>query len=94
MADDIDSEKAEGRARTVTLHDVAAAAGVSIATVSRALNGLPVSKDALRKVENAADQLGYVANEAARSLRSDRSMTMGLIFRRLVPASAWRCSTP
>jgi LacI family transcriptional regulator len=64
----------------VTLHEVAARAQVSIATVSRALNGLAVSKDSLARVEKAAQELGYVPNQAARALRSDRTMTMGLIF--------------
>ena len=63
-----------------TLHDVAAHAHVSIATVSRALNGLPVSQDSHERVLKAAAELGYVANEAARALRRDRSHTMGLIF--------------
>ena len=64
----------------VTLHEVAARAEVSIATVSRALNGLPVSKQSKARVDQAVAELGYVANEAARALRSDRTMTMGLIF--------------
>lgn len=64
----------------ITLHEVAARADVSIATVSRALNGLPVSKQSKARVEKAVAELGYVANEAARALRSDRTMTMGLIF--------------
>lgn len=64
----------------VTLHEVAARAGVSIATVSRALNGLPVSEKNQSLVREAVDALGYVANEAARALRSDKSMTMGIIF--------------
>src|SRR5262245_39616550 len=63
-----------------TLHDVAARAQVSIATVSRALNGLPVSPDNHERVHKAAEELGYVANEAARALRNERSHTMGLIF--------------
>src|SRR5580658_3469549 len=64
----------------VTLHEVAARAEVSIATVSRALNGLPVSEASLERVKQAALELGYVVNEAARSLRAERTMTMGLIF--------------
>jgi LacI family transcriptional regulator len=63
-----------------TLHDVAAAAGVSIATASRALNGLVVSKTNHERVARAVRELGYVANETARALRSDRSQTLGLIF--------------
>lgn len=66
-----------------TVHDVAARAGVSIATVSRALNGLPVSEPNLTNVTRAARELGYVANEAARGLRTDRTLTIGVIFPRL-----------
>jgi len=64
----------------VTLHQVAARAGVSIATASRALNGLAVSAPARERVRQAVDELGYVANEAARALRSDRTLTIGLLF--------------
>jgi LacI family transcriptional regulator len=64
----------------VTLHDVATLAGVSISTVSRALNGLSVSKKNLVKVRAAAEELGYVANEAARSLRNVRTLTVGVVF--------------
>jgi LacI family transcriptional regulator len=64
----------------VTLHEVAARAEVSIATVSRALNGLPVSLKSQARVVQAVAELGYVANEAARALRSDRTLTMGMIF--------------
>ncbi|MFO1015007.1 MAG: LacI family DNA-binding transcriptional regulator [Caulobacteraceae bacterium] len=64
----------------VTLHEVAARAGVSIATVSRALNGLPVSAENRARVEAAVADLGYVANEAARSLRAERTMTLGVVF--------------
>jgi LacI family transcriptional regulator len=66
-----------------TVHDVAARAGVSIATVSRALNGLPVAEPNLSRVTRAAKELGYVANQAERGLRSDRTSTIGLIFPRL-----------
>jgi LacI family transcriptional regulator len=71
----------------VTLHDVARLAKVSISTVSRALNGLPVSKKNLAKVRAAADELGYVANEAARSLRSVRTLTAGVVFHELATGS-------
>jgi LacI family transcriptional regulator len=71
------SRPSEARA---TLHDVAARARGSIATVSRALNSLPVSARNHERVHKAAQDLGYVANEAARALRNERSQTMGLIF--------------
>lgn len=66
-----------------TLNEVAHRAGVSVSTASRALNGLRVSKTALDKVRKAARELGYVPNEGARSLRSERTMTMGVVFMQL-----------
>lgn len=64
--------------RAATLHAVAAAAGCSTATVSKALNGLPVSAENLRRVLAAAEELGYIPNLAARSMRNVRSMTIGM----------------
>lgn len=63
-----------------TIRDVAGAAGVSIATVSRALTGQDVVSEETRlKVEDAARQLHYRVNSHARSLRSSRSHTVGLL---------------
>lgn len=67
----------------VTLYDVAARAGVSASTASRALAGLAVRKASRAAVEKAAAELGYVPNEAARSLRVVRTMTVGMVFDRL-----------
>ncbi|MQA01939.1 MAG: LacI family DNA-binding transcriptional regulator [Streptosporangiales bacterium] len=68
--------------RTVTIRDVAEAAGVSATTVSHALSGRRVVAPATRaKVAAAVDRLGYRANEAARSLRTGRLGILGLVFR-------------
>lgn len=64
----------------VTLSDVAARAGMSAATASRALRGLKVHKKYQGKAEAAAAELGYVLNESARSLRSVRTMTVGMVY--------------
>jgi len=64
----------------VTLADVAARAGMSQATASRALRGLNVHKKYKGKAEAAAVELGYVLNEAARSLRSVKTMTVGMVY--------------
>jgi DNA-binding LacI/PurR family transcriptional regulator len=59
---------------------VAELAGVSIATVSRALNGSPRVLPATRTlVEEAVAQLGYVPNPAARSLVTGRTSTIALV---------------
>lgn len=63
-----------------TLEEVAAAAGVSRATVSRVVNGSPrVSPRARAQVELAISSLGYVPNRAARSLVTGRSGSVALV---------------
>jgi DNA-binding LacI/PurR family transcriptional regulator len=62
------------------IDDVARAAGVSTATVSRALRGLPNVSPATRaRVCAVAAELGYVATPSAASLASGRTRTIGLI---------------
>src|SRR5260370_3372527 len=64
-----------------TIHDVAARAGVSVATVSRVLNGKSVVRDETRvQVHEAAKALRYVPNVAARSLSIRRSHTIGIVM--------------
>jgi LacI family transcriptional regulator len=63
-----------------TMRDVADAAGVSTATVSRVLNGTgPVSALVRTRVEEAIAALGYSPNALARSLRTESTGTIGLI---------------
>ena len=69
--------------RPATLRDVATAAGVHPATASRALNPgtrLLVSEETARRVSEAADRLGYRPNPVARSLRTRRSHTIGVLI--------------
>jgi LacI family transcriptional regulator len=66
--------------RRATLQQVADRAGVSIATASRALSGAVASAESVERVRAAVSSLGYIANDAARSLRSDRTMTIGIAF--------------
>ncbi|MEV0095616.1 LacI family DNA-binding transcriptional regulator [Streptomyces sp. NPDC050738] len=56
-----------------TIVSIAERAGVSIASVSRVLNGLTVRADTLRRVEEAVAELGYVPNAVARSLKGGRT---------------------
>jgi LacI family fructose operon transcriptional repressor len=64
----------------VSIKDVAEAAGVSTATVSRVLsNGLHVRPEVRERVMATVERLGYRPNLIARSLRSQQSSTIGLI---------------
>lgn len=66
-----------------TLADVASEAGVSTATVSRALSGSrPVSPDTLKRVRAAAARLGYRHNAVASALRSNRTQSVGIVLPR------------
>lgn len=64
----------------VSIKDVARVAGVSDKTVSRVVNGEPnVTADTIEKVKLAIADLGYIPNLAARSIRSNRSNTIGIV---------------
>jgi DNA-binding LacI/PurR family transcriptional regulator len=66
----------------ITIRDVAEAAGVSIATVSRVLSNsdYPVSDKTRERILEVAAHLGYSPNRAARSLRTERSSVIGVIL--------------
>lgn len=64
-----------------TIRDVARRAGLSVASVSRALNGLDnVSSDTRARVVAAADALGYVPHAGARSLSMAKSHSIGVVL--------------
>lgn len=67
--------------RRASVKDVAAAAGVSIGTVSNVLNHPDRVSDATRlRVEAAVADLGFVRNESARSLRAGKSRTLAYVM--------------
>jgi DNA-binding LacI/PurR family transcriptional regulator len=67
-------------AKAPDIRTVASLAKVSIATVSRTINGSPVVSDRLsRRVWQAIEHLGYFPNTHARSLVSGRSRILGII---------------
>ncbi len=69
--------------RRVTSHEVAERAGVSRTTVSFVLNeveGAQISEETRQRVLQAAHELGYVPDAAARSLASGRTHILGLII--------------
>ena len=73
----------------VTIGDVAAEAGVSIATVSKVINGrYGVAAATLAKVQAVIDELGYESSLVARSLRSHRTNVIGILVADIEPFSA------
>jgi LacI family transcriptional regulator len=67
--------------RTVGVKDVAAAAGVSLGTVSNVLNRPHRVSDKTRaRVERAMEDLGFIRNESARTLRAGRSRTIAYVM--------------
>jgi LacI family transcriptional regulator len=66
--------------KRVTIYDVAKEAGVSLATVSRVINGSNVVKGPTRdKVQAAVDKLGYKPNAIAQGLALQKTTTIGLV---------------
>lgn len=64
-----------------SIKDVAKEAGVSIATVSRVLNDVDVvNEETKKKVQEAIKKLGYRPNIVARSLKTQKSRTIGIII--------------
>jgi LacI family transcriptional regulator len=75
--------------RRVTIEDVAAEAGVSIATVSRVMhNKEGVAPGTYTRVQAIIDQLGYESSLVARSLRSRRTNVLGFSVNEIEPYSA------
>jgi LacI family transcriptional regulator len=68
--------------KKVSLKDIAQKVGVSTALVSYVLNNKKegrISKEAARKIKEAAKELNYSANQIARSLKTNKTFTIGLI---------------
>lgn len=65
----------------VTLKDIARECNVSFSTVSKALKGSPeISNDTIKFVQEKARQMGYHPNLAARTLRTNRTYNLGVVF--------------
>ncbi|KLN33146.1 LacI family DNA-binding transcriptional regulator [Cellulosimicrobium cellulans] len=72
----------------VTIGDVARTAGVSVATVSKVINGrYGVALETSRHVQEVIDQLGYESSIVARSLRSSRTNVIGILVAEFEPFS-------
>ncbi len=77
-----DGAEPEGRKRPVTLHDVAQAAGVSVATASFVANGkrnVRIGDATRERVQRVIDELGYRPNALAKNLVAGRSKFIGLV---------------
>lgn len=78
------NQEAAAPRRRTTIQEVAARAGVSVQTVSRVVNGKGELSDVTRaRVQQVIDELRYRPSASARSLVSQRTMTLGLVAHEL-----------
>lgn len=63
-----------------TIKDVAKLAGVSTATVSKHINGIAVKESNRVKIEEAVKTLGFKVNTMARGLKTNKTMTIGVLI--------------
>ncbi len=69
----------------VTIRTIAEHCGLSVAAVSRALNGRSgISEERAEQVRRIAQELGYQPNEAARTLKTNRSNLIGVLYNNLL----------
>ena len=67
--------------KVVSLKDISARCGVSVATVSKALNNQQdISIETRERIQSVAAEMGYMANAAARMLKTNRSYNIGVLF--------------
>ena len=65
----------------VSMKDIARECNVSVATVSKALNGQQdVGEETRKRISRKAEELGYMANSAARALKTNRTYNIGVLF--------------
>lgn len=65
----------------VSMKDIARRCGVSVATVSKALNGQPdISLETKERICAIAKEMGYLTNSAARALKTNRTYHLGVLF--------------
>ena len=65
----------------VSMKDIAKACDVSVATVSKALSGQQdIGEETRKRIEKKAEELGYMANAAARALKTNRTYNIGVLF--------------
>lgn len=65
----------------ISMKDISEACGVSIATVSKALNGhKDISPETKERIRQAAKEMGYFPNSAAQTLKTHRTYNIGVLF--------------
>ena len=65
----------------VSMKDIAKKCGVSVATVSKALNGQKdIGEETRKRICAAAEEMGYMASSVARALKTNRSYNLGMLF--------------
>ena len=70
----------EGDCISTTMKDVAKKTGLSIATISKYINGGNVLEENRELIEDAIKELGFEVNEMARGLKTNKTMTIGLLI--------------
>ncbi len=65
------------------LKDIAAHTGLSIATVSKHINGIKINQENAVRIDMAVQELGYRVNYIARGLKKNKSMTIGVLLHEL-----------
>ena len=65
----------------ISIKDIAKKAGVSVATVSKALNDQSdISEATKKKIRMIAEEMGYTVNVSARALKTNRTYNIGVLF--------------
>ena len=65
----------------VSMKDIALRCGVSVATVSKALNSQPdIGEETRSRIAAVAKEMGYMTNSAARALKTNRTYNLGVLF--------------
>lgn len=65
----------------VSMKDIARRCGVSVATVSKALNGQPdIGEETRQRIADVAKEMGYMTNAAARALKTNRTYNLGVLL--------------
>ncbi len=65
----------------VSMKNIAQRCGVSVATVSKALNGqTDISEETRTRICTVAEEMGYMTNSAARALKTNRTYNLGVLF--------------